>query len=236
MSRFDQVFVNGIVDVHGFHRFAVLNHYPADLVHTPYWYGEIESIQREIRLFSIGRKRRAVFDFVGKLSKNLFGTATEQDLQFIRNKVNKQDLILHDVVHFHDDLLSIVNVTREEMMENRHAINKIINATNSLRTWIDHVCTAYDKDIHALLTHHVLSEKMSTIRQHLDGIRRIYDQHASRHQSLIEGCLSEELLPLRVLKEVASLQGSSKAELVQPVEWYYSNCRVTPLWDRNFMT
>ena len=210
--------------------------YPDDLVHTPYWYGEIESIQREIGLFSRGRKRRAVFDFIGKISKSLFGTATEQDIQFIRNKVNKQDLILNNVVHFHNDLLSIVNVTREEMMENRHAINKIINATDSLRTWIDHVVSAYDKDIHALLTHHILSEKMTTIRQHLNGIRRIYEQHELRHQSLIEGRLSKKLLPLRVLREVASLQDSSEAELVQPEEWYYSNCRVTPIWNENFMT
>ena len=212
------------------------SHSSEDFIHTPYWYGEIESVQREIKMFSNGRPRRAVFDFVGKISQSLFGTATEEDIQFIKSKISKQNLVIENLVHFQDDLLTIVNVTHEEIIDNRHAINKIINFTDTLRIWIEHLTNAYDKDIHALITHQVLSEKMGTIRQHLNGIRRIYQQHEARHQSLIEGRLTKRLLPSRVLKEVASLQDSSEAELVQPQEWYYSNCRVIPVWNRHFMT
>ena len=81
-------------------------------------------------LKSNNRSKRAVIPIVGKALHFLFGTLTSNDLKVIASNLeiimNNQDKTIHSV----KESLSILNITRIEVRENREAItdrNKVVN-------------------------------------------------------------------------------------------------------------
>ena len=77
------------------------------------------------------RTKRAILPLGGFL-KSLFGTATSKDVQKIKKAV--QDLAKrHNVQEaLLSETLSLINTTRVDVEDNRHAINDLINATDYL--------------------------------------------------------------------------------------------------------
>ena len=77
------------------------------------------------------RNKRALLPF-GGFFKSLFGTASSKDVQKIKKAVQ-------DLAKRHNDqwallleALSLINITRVDVEDNRHAINDLINATDYL--------------------------------------------------------------------------------------------------------
>ena len=53
-------------------------------------------------------------------------------MRHIQDRIEENYNALTQVIHYKDDLLTLVNVTHQEMHHNRLVINKIINATSAL--------------------------------------------------------------------------------------------------------
>ena len=71
------------------------------------------------------RVQRSLIPIIGKGLNFLFGTATESDLKTIHNNVDRLAKNQEEMAHIIDENISVINVTRVEMSENRQAINKI---------------------------------------------------------------------------------------------------------------
>ena len=65
------------------------------------------------------RKRRGLLDFVGKLSKSLFGTATSADVERIAKVVETVAASQGKVLHRVNDLLMVVNKSNGDIQVNR---------------------------------------------------------------------------------------------------------------------
>lgn len=79
------------------------------------------------------RKKRAVLPIIGKALGVLFGTVTDDDIESIRKRlggVEKDQKVLAQAAK---ESVSILNVTRLELTENRVSINRLINDLRELR-------------------------------------------------------------------------------------------------------
>ena len=202
-----------------------------------YWLSVLGHLGREVDTLGPSvhpgehRSKRALFDFIGELSHSLFGTATDDEIVEIRQKVEENRQVLSDLVHYGDNLLTVINATHADMVINRQAINEIINSTRNLRTWADTVTKQLAEGVRGLVTYNVIREKVDAIRSQVGTLRSMVGRHARRRADLERGLLTEELLPLDVLEGVANLENLNGLELIRPLWWYYSNVKIQPLWD-----
>ena len=72
------------------------------------------------------RIQRSLIPIIGKGLSFLFGTATESDLKVIHNNINKLAKNQEEMAHVIDENISVINITRVEMSQNRQTLNKII--------------------------------------------------------------------------------------------------------------
>lgn len=85
------------------------------------------------------RQKRAWFNIIGYASKFLFGTATEEDVQEIDQKlkiIQSQNHRIQNLMHLHTSLinatLSQINETQYDLDKSKTRINEIINRINIL--------------------------------------------------------------------------------------------------------
>jgi hypothetical protein len=71
--------------------------------------------------------RRSLFDLGGQILKGIFGTATTADLETLEHKFQ---LFTDHAVHTHQSLVNI----KDQLFENTQAINRTIQAVNSMAT------------------------------------------------------------------------------------------------------
>ena len=70
----------------------------------------------------VHRDRRGLLNVFGDLSKTLFGTATDEDVQAVKRQLRIFGKINHQVVHTVSELLTIVNHTHDQLISNRKHI------------------------------------------------------------------------------------------------------------------
>ena len=85
----------------------------------------------------ITRRRRSLLPFVGKLLGGLFGVITEEQLEVVKGQVRSLVEQQADIVHAIEDSVSVLNITRVELNENRHAINTVVEVTRELRSRLE---------------------------------------------------------------------------------------------------
>ena len=85
------------------------------------------------------RKKRAVFGFGGKILNFLFGTLTQDDLDIVQKHVSTLEANQQSIVHVLEHSLTILNMSRTEIAENRHSINEILSTLSDINNKIDNV-------------------------------------------------------------------------------------------------
>ena len=102
----------------------------ADLLTDTY-----QSIYRTFENYKIlhnGKDKRSLLPFVGQLMSSLFGTVSENDLENINRNIDiladNQEKIVHDL----EMSLSILNMTRVQVSENRRSIMDLIICVQKL--------------------------------------------------------------------------------------------------------
>lgn len=69
---------------------------------------------------------------VGKTLSFLFGTASEEDLNFIKRSVQNLSQNQKQITHVLEENISILNVTRIQVAENRKAINELLTGLKTI--------------------------------------------------------------------------------------------------------
>jgi hypothetical protein len=90
-------------------------------------WGEIVALQNPDK-----RVKRSVLPFIGQGLSWLFGVATEDDLEAIRNNIRVLADNQEQVNHVIEESLSAINITRVELKENRQAINNMASIIRSM--------------------------------------------------------------------------------------------------------
>lgn len=79
-----------------------------------------------------GRSKRAILPFVGDALSYLFGITSEKDLKVVQEAVKELDKTQAHMLHIVKDSISIVNLTRHEVRDNREKINELIEGLRSI--------------------------------------------------------------------------------------------------------
>ena len=78
------------------------------------------------------RHKWSVLPIVGKTLSFLFGTASEEDLNFIKRSVQNLSQNQKQITHVLEENISILNVTRIQVAENRKAINELLTGLKTI--------------------------------------------------------------------------------------------------------
>lgn len=93
------------------------------------------------------RHKRSLIPFIGQAASWLFGLVSEGDIKNIRRNVEtlatKQDQIIHAV----EECISVLNISRLEIKENRGAIIQLVNNVRQLDDKIDILNDTLSKEI-----------------------------------------------------------------------------------------
>ena len=91
--------------------------------------------------------KRSLIPIIGKGLSYLFGIATESDLNTICSSVSRLAKSQEEIAHVVDENISVINITRVEMSENRQALNKIIWSLANLDVKLGNITQALEKEV-----------------------------------------------------------------------------------------
>ena len=181
---------------------------------------QIERLANSLDLTA--RSRRGLLPFLGDIGKSLFGLSTEKDIEQLKDAIKDNRRYTSAVRHDTEKLLSVINITRAEEVENRRVIGDIRNATLNMEKEIMEVWKKMDD---SLLTIHITREIHRQYEQIQDMVSIVKDRRNTflgARRDLESGKLSEVLLPIKELRKLAKKdnlpQGSS---FIEPLMWYY---------------
>ena len=101
---------------------------------------------------TLRRQKRAVLPIVGKALNFLFGTVTEADLSSIKTNIRTLAENQNEISHVLAENLSILNVTRLEVSQNRQAINTLTKSLSEIDFKLDNITQELEKQIIELET------------------------------------------------------------------------------------
>ena len=87
---------------------------------------KLEGGERELR------RKRSLLPFIGSLTSFLFGTVSEDDLDSVKRNLKKLSLNQKTITHVLNESLSLMNISRNEIGDNRQKLNEAIGAINEL--------------------------------------------------------------------------------------------------------
>ena len=93
------------------------------------------------------RNQRSLIPSIGKGLSLLFGTATEADLKAIHNNIDKLANNQEEMAHVIDENISVINITRFELSQNRQTLNKIIGSLTVLDTKLGNITEALEREV-----------------------------------------------------------------------------------------
>ena len=84
-------------------------------------------MENYIELHAIQTKmKRSLIPIIGKSLIYLFGITTESHVKTLLSSASKLPKSQEEIAHVVDENVSVINITRVKMSENRHTLNKII--------------------------------------------------------------------------------------------------------------
>ena len=117
------------------------------------------------------RSKRAIFDFVGKISSVLFGTLSKSDLKSIKRNVDTLARNQDQISHVLEENMSILNLSRVQISENRNAINNLTNKLHEIDVKLGKIVSDLEKQVlelsHFVKIYLQLDQIVGSLRQTL---------------------------------------------------------------------
>lgn len=154
----------------------------------------IRTLVPQTKIFYLERKQRSLLQFIGTLSKGLFGLATMSDVRLLANHINalnrRTQQISHALQQHGDHLSSFMEVVDNRITHLMHGIQEqILGLTksfeSSLRTLEQNMMN--------------MSKVLTTLSNNFNVLRSNLLQLQSSVQSLVEGNISPSYIPKIVL-------------------------------------
>ena len=136
---------------------------------------------------------------------------------------------LNGILHVQKQFLSIVNVSHNELIKNRDAINNLTHSMHELKHWVARILVNINEYVHGIITYNRISEQVLRITQHVDLYEDLVRVQELQRAALETGNLQERLLPRHILEELTTLPEMSGEE--ESVRW---NSIICMLGSRHF--
>ena len=140
---------------------------------------DIQKLQRH-------KNKRSLIPIMGKVLSLLFGTVSDSDLHGIWDNI----VILHrnqeDIVHVVEQSLTVINTSKIEISENRHAINNLITAVHTIDSKLVNITRLLRQDIQQV-------EYFLTQYLHLDLIAQELHQLIQKAATYLEHIINLQL-------------------------------------------
>lgn len=94
--------------------------------------------------------KRSIFSFVGSAMSFLFGTVSESDLKSIRANIHSLAVNQQEISHVLQESLTIINVSRSQIADNRQTINTLITGMAMLSLELRKLTKDIDRDLKEL--------------------------------------------------------------------------------------
>ena len=172
------------------------------------------------------RRRRGLIDAGGWLLNKVFGTATQQQIEDVKDQLNSAAQQRGAVVHNHNTarLITIVNQTRLEATATRAQLNRLGAAhgqfvTDELARWATfQVMTRYN----------LLHQMVESLCDLDEGLNRELLAIDNLHTTIRQGRVTEGICPVSLINTISRL-AHTYGLVPLPTEWYYQNLAITPL-------
>lgn len=93
------------------------------------------------------RTKRGLFNIFGNALQFLTGTATEKDINDVKQSIRKVSESQEILSHVVEDAISILNITKDATVENRNTIQALITAVDNLDDKLSHAIIDLDEKI-----------------------------------------------------------------------------------------
>ena len=181
------------------------------------------------------RLRRGLFNFVGKLSKSLFGTATQEDLQVLMDAIQQTRSGMEVLHHNTKEMLSILNQTRRYVGENRMDLRVVQQETTTLSA-LANANAQRTQALEVYMGQARIQRCVDLALQQMElALRDYHLQERIFHRQKLQmerGWLTEDILPPTSLADILR-KFHTKGYHTLPLEWYYQHMHVTPSWSNS---
>jgi len=182
------------------------------------------------------RAKRGLFDAGGIVLNELFGLATTKEMEECRRIVRDARKNDETIVHAVNNLVTVVNKTREDLIVDRKQLKKtqdyLLEVHNNVNMLQKRVLYYQKKIVYVEINVHL--ENIFTALENVVQSYVFAREYYTRQRASLElGRLTENLLPK---EDLARILFKAKGQRLQPVdtlEWYYQYVIVEPIWGDN---
>ena len=134
------------------------------------------------------RDKRSVLPFVGRIMSFLFGTVSDEDLSTIKSNIRILSRNQKRISHVLEESLTIINVTRVEVAQNRRTINKLTIGLHEVDLKLKNISQELEKEITELSNFVELYVKLDLITSEVKVMierARFYFEHLSSQLNML---------------------------------------------------
>ena len=175
------------------------------------------------------RERRGLVPVIGSIASFMFGIAQEQDVQEVRKAIDQTRQQGLTVAHVVSQLTSVVNGSRELIIENRNRLNEVSRLVNRLAA-AENNTQFLMKNFYSLHTQQNVDRVIRHVEREYTDYKGRLQQLARQRVALELGSLTEDLLPIATLRDIMRRATKEGIVPVEPTEWYYQYTKIMPLW------
>lgn len=171
----------------------------------------------------LGRHRRGLFNFVGKLSSTLFGTATITDVDNLRRAHNGLTTAVQQVVQDQSKLLASVNTLKEKQ-------DQIIQEVNDQALIVNQLSQQVRQEFQKVELFIRISSVLADLEQTFQFYLHQQSEARFQREACANGEVTESLLPPNLLTRILNHQVN---EHKIPALLYYQYLQVQKMFQHN---
>ena len=113
------------------------------------------------------RRKRKIFSIIGDIMGELFNVMTHDDIRCIQKNVHKLAANPDTLMHVVEESISVLNVSRMEIKENRQRLNDLLLLIGSVEDKFIDISEQLEKEIRDVNTALILFSRLNTIIEEL---------------------------------------------------------------------
>ena len=170
----------------------------------------------------IRRVRRGLFDFVGELGSSLFGIPSPKDIEALKQANQLLADTMSGVVKTQKEVVGRVNLLGQQQKRMMATVNQLIDRSSAQAADIEHLgeaVTALDRylkvNVDFML---VLMSQLDIVEQSMIEYSEVLAQVQAVRVACEAGKVTEQMLPIRVVKGV--LSSGENFRTISPLRYY----------------
>lgn len=169
------------------------------------------------------RRKRALFNFLGKVLQGIAGVATEKDIRKINLKLAELANSNLDLTHILEDSVTVVNATRIKLSETINTVNSLTQVTDNLQKQFTRITAKLSSDIKEYekfsFHWHQISIYFDLLQDAINSAFRHFETLHSQISDVLHHKLTPALItPIQLHKILSHISESISSSLSLPYD------------------